>query len=193
MKRMVLAMIALTLLACNKIDVEEDTEVIEKPEVPDISQNDSTICTISEALTQPTPSDISIKGYIVGYVKGTSLKTGAQFGIPTEKANTNMLLADSSSNTDYTKCIAVKLEKSGNFATRNELNLYEHPELFKKYIIIHGYLDKYFQKNGITKIFEYQITENKEDGGNNSHDSIQSPGLIEEGDTIKEGRFLRKY
>ena len=86
-----------------------------------------------------------VKGYIVGYVSGAAIATGASFGVPTS-AETEFLLADDPEVTDYTKCIPVQLP-SGDI--RNNLELSAHPTLYKKEVQVYGQLTTYFGMTGV--------------------------------------------
>ena len=194
MKKFIPLILLLMSIGCNKIDLSEDKDSgnEEKPEKPVPPPSDGTFISIRDALGLAFEDDLYIQGYIVGYVSGNSIKTGAKFSIPSEKRNTNMLLADHPNETDPNLCIAVKLENSGNFATREELNLLDHPEYLKKFIKIDGYLGQYFSKNGITRIFDFELSENENNGEDSSTpDSIQTPDISDEEEYIPEGRNRR--
>ena len=194
MKNFIPLILLLVAIGCNKIDLSEEigNGNEEKPEKPVPPPSDGTFISIKDALALAFEDDLYIQGYIVGYVSGNSIKTGAKFSLPYEKRNTNMLLADQPDETDPNLCIAVKLENSGNFATREELNLLDHPEFLKKFIKIDGYLGQYFSKNGITRIFDFELSENENNGeGNSTPDSIQTPDISDEEEYIPEGRSQR--
>lgn len=169
------------LVACDKLelptDKEEDKE--ENPDGPVTPPTEGDTISVAEAMTMDTEDFVLIKGYMVGYVKGTSIKTGANFGLP-DYENTNFLLADHPDEVDPGKCIAVKLEKTGKFACRSELNLLDHPEFLRKEIIMEGLISMYFGKPGITRIFYCEIfienDENNEDNDNSSENGNNGNG-----------------
>lgn len=122
-----------------------------------------------------------LKGYIVGFIDGNGLKQSV-FDVPLEKANSNMLLADSPHETDYTKCLPVKLANTGSYAVRNELNLYDHPEYLGQYIAVLGLKWNYFRTIGVFEVYDYEwlaipaATEKS------------TPSLVHEAQFIPEGR-----
>ena len=90
-----------------------------------------------------------ISGYIVGAVKSgvSSVQSASDidFAAPFSSA-TNILIADSKMETDYTKCIAVNLP-SGR-PLRTEVNLQENPTNLGKKIVVKGILRTYFGLSG---------------------------------------------
>jgi hypothetical protein len=93
-----------------------------------------------------------VEGYIVGQVKdGVTTVTSANdvfIGVSSGfNSLTNVLIADSPDETDYTKCIAVNLP-SGR-ALRTEVNLVGNPENFRKKLAVNGTLRNYFGLAGL--------------------------------------------
>ena len=86
-----------------------------------------------------------VKGYIVGYVNGAAIATGATFGVP-NSAETEILIADSPDENDYKKCVPVQLP-AGDIRTNLELSA--HSDLYKKEIILYGQLTTYFGVIGV--------------------------------------------
>ena len=209
--------ILISLTACNKLelpsDKEEDKE--ENPDVPVVPPSDGDTITVVDALAMNSEDFVLIKGYMVGYVKGTSIKTGAIFDLPNYE-NSNFLMADRPDEVNPEKCIAVKLEKTGKFACREELNLLDHPDFLHKGVIIAGWISKYFGKAGITRIYGCEIfiendENNSEDDNssdnndNNGNDSNKEPdnennedsetdsiGIDDNEQIIPDGRNLKK-
>lgn len=91
--------------------------------------------------------EVIVHGYIVGYIKGSSLvKTifSAQNAV-----ETNIVIADSPDEIDPDQCIAVQLTTTSTNAqkTRNALNLKSHPENLHQEIIILGDIAIYMGAN----------------------------------------------
>ena len=175
------------LFSCNKLELptQDETDGNDaKPEVPVVPPTDGDTLSVAAAL-QMIYEDLGVvKGYMVGYVKGTSINTGAIFGLPNTE-NTNFLMADDPKETNPQKCIAVKLEKTGKFACRAELNMKDHPEFFRKGVIVEGMLSKYFGKMGITRIFTCSIFENND--GNSDENDKPSEGEGEDSNNDDKG------
>ncbi len=168
----IVSLIATLLLAisCDKVELpsattgtEEEEQTSEEDETGTGSETDTdttsestaTYLTVAQALEETAESqDIKIRGYIVGYINGNSIQN-AVFALPDE-VNTNFLLADSPSETNPENCLPVLLATSG-IAPRADFNLYEHPEYFHCAILVRGYLETYFRRNGIKKILDLKI------------------------------------
>ena len=133
-----------------KVEVVEAGEEPEEPETPaEVKEY-----TVTEALAayvdgQQIPA--IVKGYIVGAMNSTGYVP--EFGTTT--VNTNILLSDNADETDVTNCIIVQLPKG---SIRNELNLVDHSDYYKKEIKITGSIEKYFQQAGLKNPTAYEFT-----------------------------------
>ena len=118
---------------------------------------------------------VRVKGYIVGYVAGTTLSK-ARFECPPSAPNTNMLIADTPAETDVARCIPILLDaKDGS---REELNLYDNPELLGCAIVIEGAVATYFGTKGIKKMEYYSLLD-----GNDTPDNPDNPDKPDNPDT----------
>ena len=133
-----------------KVEVIEEGEEPEEPETPAETKE----YTVTEALAayvdgQQIPA--VVKGYIVGAMNSTGYVP--EFGSTT--VNTNILLSDNADETDVTNCIIVQLPKG---SIRNELNLVDHSDYYKKEIKITGSIEKYFQQAGLKNPTAFEFT-----------------------------------
>ena len=174
MKNILIYLLGVILIftACNKLELPSETDKDtdkDKPVNPIVPPDTDDTLSVAQALTLTEENIVLIKGYMVGYVRGTSIKTGASFDLP-DYENTNFLIADKPYETNSEKCMAVKLEKTGKFEAREELNLLDHPEFLHKGVILEAILSKYFGRNGLIRIFSCEIFENNEEnaGGDDS-------------------------
>ena len=97
-----------------------------------------------------------VKGYIVGQVAGSSLNEDAEFEAPfngqtyddgtVAEQGTNLLIADSPSETNTSNCIVVQLPYGD---LRTALNLVNNPSNDGMEVTIYGSLAKYFGANGL--------------------------------------------
>ena len=143
---------------CERIELPEETgegdEVVEVPDdtdtpvTPDDSETTDTL-TISEAF-QMTAGRVCVKGYIVGYVSGSTMR-GAVLGLP-DAPNTSMLIADNPYETDPLVCMPVRLEAD---TYRPVLNLYDHPDYYRRLIGLSGQIELYYGLPGIRDIEDY--------------------------------------
>lgn len=145
-------------------NAEEEESKDEEPKDEEVENNDDyeflkllpkDTVSVATALTYPIDTAVIVRGYIVGYVSGTSMKS-AVFGIPPSKANTNTLLADDPNETDHTLCLPVRLPLGTSLEVRENLNLYDHPENYKRPIVIYGWVKNYLRKTGIYYIYDYK-------------------------------------
>ncbi len=112
---------------------------------------------VTEFLAQGIPSaavaDTYVQGYIVGWVDGQTLSSGARFDLTGTVTEYNILLAASSSEDNVEACIPVQLPSG---SVRNSLNLAAHPENLYHEVILCGSHDKYFGANGLKSVSTYQ-------------------------------------
>lgn len=111
--------------------------------------------TVNQVLGLGNPGTSAwVTGYIVGWVDGKSIQSGARFEVPATSAS-NILIAAEAGVTDYNQCVAVQLA-SGTEA-RTALNLMDHPENFGKKISVEGTLEKYFGVAGSKGSTGYEL------------------------------------
>ena len=184
-------LISFLFVSCEKIDLPEQGSSGDdrEEEFPNVDSGDSVntngILSVSDVLLLQEANQYDVVGYIVGYIKGNSIKTGARFEIPEDKPNTNFLLADHKGETDYNNCIAVKLSK--NYGIRDSLNLYDKPQLLGRKIYIYGWIDTYFGRNGIVSIDQYLLDDSDGNAGDNQNPFLP-PQIENDSILIVEGR-----
>ena len=110
-----------------------------------------------------------VTGYIVGWIDGKSLSDGAKFDNAATVA-TNLLIANSMDETDYTKCIPLQLPVG---AVRDGLNLQANPGNYKKLVSVKGDIQTYFGANGVKTITEYKLDGT---GGGDTPTPTPTPG-----------------
>lgn len=93
-----------------------------------------------------------VSGYIVGYIPDKYLD-GALFTVPATSA-TNILLAVTPDETDYSKCLPIQLPQ-GNI--RAALNLMDNPGNHKQLCSVYGNLMAYFGVAGVKETSNYKI------------------------------------
>lgn len=92
-----------------------------------------------------------VTGYIVGWIDGMALATGANFN-STATVNSNLLLAASPDVTDVAQCIPIQLP-TGDI--RNALNLKDNPGNYQKQVTLKGSLETYFGAAGVKSVTLY--------------------------------------
>ncbi|MCH5245387.1 MAG: hypothetical protein J1E84_02905 [Muribaculaceae bacterium] len=115
--------------------------------IPDGDGTKTNPYNVTQVMEMNNPGTVAyVQGYIVGWVEGASIAEGAHFGVPSTSAS-NLLIAMTSDETNYTRCVAVQLV-SGT-AVRAAVNLMDHPENLGKKLVIQGSLEKYFGVCGV--------------------------------------------
>lgn len=119
-----------------------------------------------ESGTQGSYKEVWVKGYIVGGVKnvltggGNNIQSANDvvFGT-TDIRSTSVLIADSENETDYLKCVVIKLndEAVNPPSLRSAVNLADNPDNLHKELYIQGNLDRYFGVYGIRNVKDYEI------------------------------------
>ena len=113
---------------------------------------------------------VYVKAYIVGNVEGQVLSSGAVFG-STGDTQTNILLADSPSETDLSNCIPVQLPLGD---VRTAVNLKDNPGNYKKEVTLYGNIEKYFGATGLKSV-SFAIIDGKEIGTNPNGSTTPEP------------------
>ncbi len=96
-----------------------------------------------------------VEGYIVGNVdgEGLSLSTESKFTAPFT-IKTNILIAASAGETDYTKCVPVQLPAG---AVREGLNVVDNESNLGKKVKLYGSLEAYFGAPGLRSSSYYEL------------------------------------
>lgn len=104
-----------------------------------------------------------VKGYIVGSAMydETSKKNVWYFGLENAQAS-NVLIAATPDETDYTKCAPVQL--SSGSAARGAINLKDNPGNLGREVSVLGSIEKYFGIPGVKTLTDYVLGEG---GGDN--------------------------
>lgn len=100
-----------------------------------------------------TDREVTVRGYIAGFVKNSPLQTGCVFN-STGAVDTNIILADSENESDPAAIIPVHLPKGDS---RSALNLKSHPENLGRYVEITGTHSKYFGEAGVKNVTSHRF------------------------------------
>lgn len=119
-----------------------------------------------------TATDANLRGYIVGYANSSWNANGVIFSASDCNVETNLVLADSPTETDYTYCVPVQLASNGT-TVRADLNLKAHPEHLGRYIEITGKAQRYFSVPGLKTPTAYKFIDTS------SVDEIEEPAPVE--------------
>lgn len=117
--------------------------------------SEETPFTVADVIGGATGTDVWVKGYIVGWVEGQTLSTGAHFNAANVSVASNILVAASADVKSVDNCVPVQLV-SGTDA-RTALNLQANPGNLGKEVMLKGSLEKYFGVAGIKSTSDYKI------------------------------------
>lgn len=94
--------------------------------------------------------------WVAGYIVGSSVdKAASDFKPGAEGAsNTNIFIANTPDETDYTKCVPVQLPAGD---VRSALSLQANPGLIGMKVAVLGSLEKYFGQPGVKTVTEYVL------------------------------------
>ncbi|MBD5170519.1 MAG: hypothetical protein HDT07_00705 [Bacteroidales bacterium] len=116
---------------------------------------EATPFTVADVIGGATGTDVWVKGYIVGWVEGQTLATGAHFDANNVSVASNILVAASPDVKTVDACIPVQLV-SGTDA-RTALNLQANPGNLGKEVMLKGNLEKYFGTAGVKSTSDFKI------------------------------------
>lgn len=160
---------------CGDLDFSEDKPTT-PPTIDSTQVEDTEYISVAKALTLPLNSPATIRGMIVGSIRGT---TFSKFygNTDLESPNTNIVIGDSLYGDETEKYMAVRLPANSEY--RDFFNLQAHPELLHRTILISTYgLEKYFGRNGITNIdavYLVPISENGDNPGGSGDNPGENP------------------
>lgn len=98
-------------------------------------------------------SEVYVKAYIVGSCTGSGLSS-AEFGVSDKSSGSNIMLADAQDEKSIDNVIVGQMPT----AVREGLALKNVPENLGKVVLVKAQLIKYFGKNGIKNITEYELS-----------------------------------
>ncbi len=137
--------------------------------------------TVGAVLAGAAGSEVWVTGYIVGWVEGQVLSSGAHFTVPASVAS-NLLLAATPDETNVGNCVPVQLTSGSD--VRNALNLQNNSSNLGKQVTIKGNLEAYFGSAGIKSTTAYAWGDKGDDSG-----STVTPDPAGSGDGSAEKPF----
>ncbi len=148
----------------------------ENPDTPDASSGNGTWdapYSVAGLIANQTNSEVWVRGYIVGSIPG-SRHTEMTF-TATNASGTNICIAASPTETDYTKCVPVQLPNGSD--ARTYLNLKNNPGMLGKEVWLKGSAEKYCGAPGLKGVSKYTLSApTSEDGGTAGEDDTPADG-----------------
>ena len=153
----------------------EGVDVPDDPGTVDGDGTEEKPYTVQQVIALGSPGTAA---WVTGYIVGSAAdKTADSFTTATgaSASNTNVFIAATPGETDYTKCVAVQLPA----AMRDALSLQKNPGNLGKALTIHGLLQKYFGMAGVKEADQYKL-----DGAGGGDTPVNPP--VGDGDGTKE-------
>lgn len=152
-----IVVIAVALAGCDKELVDLSHKPVNPLPTDSVEiKSDTAYYTVREAqatYNAAISKDVSVVGYIVGDIAGTSVQS-AEFESPFNSVS-NILIADDSAETNVKRCFPIAL--AINTEQRTQLNLKNNPHLLKRRIVVRGPLETYFSQVGIRQINSWKF------------------------------------
>lgn len=153
----VLALAAGMFLSC-------DSVVLESEAIPDVKDSteilspgqDAEVLSVAEAMALSDGELVSVKGFIVGSVRGLKISGACFFG-PFDGLVSNLLIADNPAEYLPHNCMPVELKKGSE--ARKQLNLSSHPEMHGRSVIFEGVARTYFGQMGVKQISAFCLSD----------------------------------
>lgn len=163
MRFLLLLSMLLFVSSCGKIELPSDDD---KP-TEDITPSDSTSADKVYAVRELSRVDdddiVYVKGYIVGYIPKNGTMARAVFGIDEDVVATNIIIADTTTEEDYTQCAPAQL--LANSEARISLNLADNPENIGRCVVLCGKKQKYFNSPGLKPVYSFEFVEDEPSQG----------------------------
>ncbi len=121
----------------------------------------------------PTTDAVWVEGYIVGAIGDKSWNESTSEWAAPFTLKTNILVADSPDERDWTKCVPVQLPSG---SVREGLNLVDNAGNLGKQVALNGNVEKYFGKPGIKNTSKYKLDGQ---GGGNTPTPSQGVTLLQ--------------
>lgn len=141
---------------------------IDTGEVKDGNGTEDSPYSVTQVLDGSATGTAWVSGYIVGWIDGMTLSTGATFNA-SSTIETNVLIAATQGETDVNKCIPVQLPAG---AIRSAVNLKSHPENFGKMLSVNASIEKYFGVMGLKSATEYELVGDSSAGGDSGEATL---------------------
>jgi hypothetical protein len=141
--------------------------------------------TVTDIKNGATGTEAWVKGYIVGWVDGQVLSTGANFN-SSATSQTNVLIAASADVTSVADCIPIQLP-SGDI--RTAVNLQSNPGNLGKLLEIKGSIESYFGTTGVKSATTCKIDGVAPSTGGSSDSSSTGETIYSETFTAGIGKF----
>lgn len=175
-------LLCLATTGCSKLEVDSEADATGATGGETATNIPTDTLSVAEALALEGGEDIVVCGYIVGYISSTSISSFMP-GVPTDKNNTNLVLADDPDTQEYDQILPVKLEAGSSF--RTDWNLRLRPELLGRRVYVFAeLLSPYFGRTGITRIVDIRLADTEDE----SEETPNEPGLDSGGERVDEGR-----
>lgn len=118
---------------------------------------------VAAVMAGATGTEVWVKGYIVGWVEGQVLESGAHFDANNVSVASNILISDKPNATSLADAVPVQLPAG---TVRSALNLQNNPGNLGKEVLLKGSLEKYFGTAGIKSVTDFVLDGQGSNDGN---------------------------
>lgn len=191
-----LLLVSVLGVGCSKLEIPEvdDKDKTDKGDTPSqpTQPDDSGRYTVAALQSAEEGEVVTLKGYIVGYVPTTSIQKMV-FGA-TDAVLTNIVLADSPTETSPNNCAAIQLKNDSD--ARDNLNLCDNPDCLGKCVLVNGNVATYMGSLGLKYVDSYEWIDADDDDDNdneqpthptNPSQSVDFPTVSDEAPIVFEG------
>lgn len=131
------------------------------PSAPIGGSGNGSHITVSEALASNLDgSDVTVRGYIVGYANNSFSAKGVVFSGTDCQLTTNVVIADDRNESVFSNCIPIQLPKGD---IRDIANLKDNPDNFGKLVEFDGNISPYFSVPGLRNTYGFRIIDETQD------------------------------
>ncbi len=142
-------------------EADTDTDEDDNDDTSQTAEGDGTEDSpynVAAAMDISSATGVYVRAYIVGYVSGLSYSEGTVFSADTCTVTTNILIADSPSETDASVCMPVQLPYG---EVRNGVNLSENKDNLGQEVLLYGNVSTYFSVPGIREVTFARVGSNE--------------------------------
>ena len=130
------------------------------------------------------------EGWVLAYIVGSADNKLENFITTASGAvRSNIMLADTQSETNYTRCIPAQM--ASNTAARTALNLVDNPTNLGKTLLVKGSISKYFSVVGIRNISEWELFDEGNEPGEGGGGEEEKPDFSQY-EEISVAQFLEE-
>ena len=148
----------LLVSSCGKIELPSDNNGNGGGGTPSTPTNSDSVYAVQDLAKIDNEDIVYVKGYIVGYIPKSGSMARTIFSVSeADISATNIVLADTPTETDYHKCAPMQL--LANSEARIQLNLSDNPDNLGKLVVLCGKRQIYYNYPGLKPVYSYLFSD----------------------------------